>query len=135
VEWLWDDEAFAEVVDDPNLSSNFMATLGFWLWLAGIEMPVVWTGRDTPLEKSSKSVLPPLTWVADKSVYFDAHDPFDDPYLGETSDDETYLTGEMEQDLAGHLRKEAYSRQSQRSLRRAQWRSRLTKPTANRTLY
>lgn len=96
-----------------------MSTLGFWLWMAGAEIPIVWDGLDdTRPNSNDQSILPSLKWT-DYNSNYTAEDIFID-YYSDTSDDEAFLTGEFEQDLSGHLRKEIYSRQTQRMLRQGQ---------------
>jgi hypothetical protein len=106
--------------------SSFIHTLGFWLWIAGADIPVVWGGLDdTCLDNNDRTTLPPLEWVPYKGFYtgegnFIIYTGDHDYDYGDTSDDEMFLTGELEQDLSGHLRKEIHSRQTPRMLRQGQ---------------
>merc|ERR1711935_924421 len=81
--------------------------------------PIVWDGLDdTRLNSNVQNILPSLKWADHKSNYTDEN--MFTHYDYDTSDDEMLLTGELEQDLSGHLRKEVYSRQTQRMLRQGQ---------------
>jgi hypothetical protein len=109
--------------------SSFIHTLGFWLWIAGADIPVVWGGLDdTCLDNTDRTTLPPLEWVTYKGFYtgegnfiiYTGDYDYDYDYDHDTSDDEMFLTGELEQDLSGHLRKEIHSRQTPRMLRQGQ---------------
>jgi len=114
-DWLWENES--SVVEEGP--STVMSTLGYWLWMAGADIPIVWDGLvDTPLNSNAQSILPSLKWADYNGNYTD-EDIFID-YYSDTSDDEMFLTGDLEQDLSGHLRKEIYSRQTQRMLRQGQ---------------
>jgi hypothetical protein len=96
--------------------STLIPTLGFWLWIAGADIPVVWDELDELDDTClGNTTLPSLKWTDYKNNYTD-DDIFSD-YDYDTSDDEMFWTGELEQDLSGHLRKEMYSMQTQRMLR------------------
>jgi len=115
-EWLWEDVPH----HGEEGPSSFMPTLGFWLWIAGAEIPVVWDGSSSHEETESTSMLPPL--ALQDGAQFPMSD-YDDIFFPEVDFyeefcDQEFCTGEREQDLAGHLRKELYSRESKRSVRR-----------------
>jgi hypothetical protein len=113
-----------------------MATLGFLLWAAGAEIPVVWEGSDQPHEKENGTVLPPLQWL-DSYGADEWRDDFSGSDFGDSDPDEfdEWHSTKL-QDLDGHLRKEAYSRQSQRSLRHGRpCKSSSGCTKVNRTLY
>merc|ERR1712039_872153 len=93
------------------MGSPFMPTLGFYLWLGGAELPVVWSDG-TAHESPSESVLPKLIWRGYENEY-SSYDDFDEFDYDSDCDYEP-----PEQDPAGHLKKEAYSLESRRSLRR-----------------
>jgi len=117
--WLWEEEEVCEVVAERP--SEFLSTIGFWLWIAGVEIPVVWEAGDYCEGKQNKFALPPLQWRQEGEMSsFDVDWALvdEDDFFHFFPDLEEEMTGEWEQDLAGHLRKEAYSRQSHRSLRR-----------------
>jgi hypothetical protein len=137
-EWLWE----APKVKREEGPSNFIPTLGFWLWMAGAEIPVVWEGLEDAQLTENATVLPPLQWY-NSDDDFDRFDEFDD--LDESFDSDVDYE-ECWQDLAGHLRREAHSHQTQRSLRRGTQRKVPSKACceknarhgcfkANRTLY
>lgn len=107
-EWLW---------EGPR-AAHFVNTLGFWLWIAGanVSLPSSWGGSIG--EPRNETVLEPLKWKQGDDMFFD-----DDMLFGSMSDDDDfgfhhYSYEPLEQDLAGHLRKEAYSLASHRMLRR-----------------
>merc|ERR1712066_977943 len=94
-EWLWEVPR-AEPEKGP---SSFIPTLGFWLWMAGADIPVVWEG---PAENAT--VLPPLQWYSADSDY-DDFDDLDDFGVFDGSFDAFDDYDEEHQDLAGHLRR------------------------------
>jgi len=108
-DWLWENIT-SRMEEGP---SRFISTLGFWLWMGGADIPVVWDGLD---DGSNQTILPSLEWATYKNFYIDD----DSDYADDASDDEMFWTGELEQDLSGHLRKEIHSRQTQRMLRQSQ---------------
>jgi len=114
-EWLWEDISDPEVPVGP---SDFMPTLGFWLWLGGAEIPVVWEQTpEEPEKEKQQSSLPPLQWTSPEDGFSD--DESDGFSMDELYDEEDWWTyTHPSQYLAGHLRKEIYSYQAQRSLRR-----------------
>lgn len=116
-DWLWEKSA-ACYKESPDRPSDFMATLGFFLWAGGAEIPVVWEGSDQPRENEQRTVLSPLKWFNGSYVSDEWRDDFSGSDFGDSDLDEfdEWHSTKM-QDLDGHLRKEAYSRQSQRSLR------------------
>jgi len=81
--------------------------------MGGADIPVVWDGLD---DGSNQTILPSLEWATYKNFYTDD----DSDYADDASDDEMFWTGELEQDLSGHLRKEIHSRSTQRMLRQSQ---------------
>lgn len=113
-EWLWEGVAN----QGEQGPSSFLPTLGFWLWIAGAEIPVVWDGTACHQETESTSVLPQLTLLEGAQFEHEHYDDMFYTYSDCDTDLEEIFTGEMEQDLAGHLRKELYSRHTQRSVRR-----------------
>jgi len=139
-EWLWEEEEDADRPENESPSA-LVPTLGFWLWAAGAKIHVVWEGPGSVQYEKNQTTLPPLQWLTSDSygAYSDSCE--------DLSDDDCYEPDER-QYLSGHLRKEAYSHQSQRALRcRTQRRSSRTsskvagedvcygRPKANRTLY
>jgi len=110
------------VEDGP---STVIPTLGFWLWIGGADIPIVWSSASTCHGSNNQTVLPSLMWAPTYGDFDTYDDIFDHlvmltDYDYDTSDDEMFLTGELEQDLSGHLRKEIYSRQRRRMLRQGQ---------------
>jgi hypothetical protein len=119
--------------------------------MAGADIPVAWQGSAGIEGDRSQTVLPPLKWKNDDEFHHTDSPHYDPAYDSDL--DEEVLGEELFrnfewQDLAGHLRKEAYSRQSERSLRhkRKCAKGRTIKlcdtkdvpcgcPSANRTLY
>lgn len=119
-DWLWE-SSYAEEEEGP---SSFMSTLGFWLWIAGAQIPVVWP--DAACErKPSGTKLAPLLWKQ-----YSADGDWIPREIEDYGDIEEEMTGQWEQDLAGHLRKEVYSRRSRRSLQRRPKRQQ-PRPTAS----
>jgi len=92
---------------------RFVGTLGFWLWMAGakISPPDSWVGD---IEGHNQIVLPPLKWNPRGGWYA----PDDDEMTDYEFDMYEERPCGLEQDLAGHLRKELYSDFSHRALRR-----------------
>jgi len=143
-EWLWED-----VCKVPG-PSDFMPTLGFWLWIGGAQIPVVWEQQSEESNNAKQqTALPPLQWNSPEDGFSD-----DDSYgffIDYDSDDEELLDIPFPSPcLAGHLRKEIYSYQAQRSLRRrahckippkhtsealGDENARCGRPKANRTLH
>jgi len=101
--------------ESTDVSAHFVSTLGFWLWMAGadISAPGTWDGV---VAVQSDSILPPLRWKTEDAVHhIDLYDFFlDDFFLL----DFFFETVQDEQDCAGHLRKEVYSMETRRTLRR-----------------
>jgi len=119
-DWLWENVILVE--DGP---STVIPTLGFWLWIGGADIPIVWSSASTCHGSNNQTVLPSLMWAPTYGDFDTYDDIFDHlvmltDYDYDTSDDEMFLTGELEQDLSGHLRKEIYSRQRRRMLRQGQ---------------
>lgn len=154
-EWLGDSEstAAAEAAErrEHERPSDFMPTLGFWLWAAGAEIPVVWEDPDSVQFSRNLTNLLPLQWRSSivhgdhsEHLYVDDYEHYE---LWESKHDWLFSSGSSPY-LSGHLRKEAYSHHTQRTLRRGT-RGRLPKtgsnpvreqgccgiPKANRTLY
>lgn len=107
----------SEQADSKGL--RFVGTLGFWLWMAGakISPPDSW---DIGIVGEKQNRLPPLKWKPRDCWYM----PYEmtDYEFDEMIDYEFDMYEErpcsLEQDLAGHLRKELYSDFSVRALRR-----------------
>lgn len=141
-DWLW------ESIDREEGPASLMQTLGFWLWIAGAEIPIVW--QEAEKEQKTQSVLPPLHWKRPNDDYWMSSSDGIDEFAFDSDYEDNEELWER-QDLAGHLRKEAYSYQSQRSLRRRSLQLKHSrrrgsetsgdqdvpseKPNANRTLY
>jgi len=103
-EWLREEDA-----NDPT--HRFVTTLGFWLWLAGapISAPLAWDASTE--ECANQTALPPLKWNR-LDYCCSESDRIPDDFLVEV------LYGGDMQDFAGHLRKEVYSLESRRTVRR-----------------
>lgn len=128
-----------------------MPTIGFWLWAAGAEIPVVWEDPNTVQFSGHLTNLRPLQWK-DSTLHDDYSEDWFDIEYDHDSLWEIEYDGQIDVDpfpyFSGHLRKEAYSDQTQRTLRRST-QGRLPKtaskplvehgccgiPKANRTLY
>lgn len=113
-EWLW--QAEAESAADEQ--ARFIATLGFWLWRAGatIDLPMDWggvAGAEVGDKRGAKPPLAPLKWASDLSDDPDAYDFLSDGSI--TDEDEIHCE---DRGFGGHLRKEIYSLDSRRVLRR-----------------
>jgi len=125
-EWLWQ----LEDGPAPDEWARFSATLGFLLWRAGaaIDPPrgpcplLDWGGVTGAVAGDGRDARPPLAplkflkWTSDPS---DDPWPYAYDFLFDGSiTDEDEIHWEDQRDLAGHLRKEIYSPDSRRALRR-----------------
>merc|ERR1712118_250346 len=50
-DWLWESDAS----EDYDSSSELMKTLGFWLWLAGAKIPIVWDGPQVDVNTTASA--------------------------------------------------------------------------------
>jgi hypothetical protein len=95
-----------------------MPTIGFWLWAAGAEIPVVWEDPNTLQFNGHLTNLKPLQWKNSEDYIEDEYEDRDDhDELWESKYDGQISVGSFPY-LSGHLRKEAYGHQTQRTLRR-----------------
>lgn len=124
-EWLADSDyaaaAEAAAQRENGSPSDFMPTIGFWLWAAGAEIPVVWEDPNTLQFNGHLTNLKPLQWknstLHDHYSEDEYEDRDDHDELWESKYDSQISVGSFPY-LSGHLRKEAYSHQTQRTLRR-----------------
>lgn len=104
-EWLREDWSWEE-------PSHFVTSLGFWLWLAGVEIqpPSSWTNRE-PVS-TNETLLPELSWVDNPDIR-DDDDMFYDFYFDLLDGDDF-----SERELSCHVRKEIYTMSSRRMMQR-----------------
>jgi len=121
-EWLWEEVAPAR---DDSRPSDFMPTMAFFLWLAGANIPVEWSGESSPPAPCKNAALPALQWNTRNDFNFDLdfdlriwEDELEMDIEFDIVFEDFIWHAPMENEIAGHLRKEIYANQTQRSLRR-----------------